>query len=80
MRWARRREAWYHTAHLLAIVAEVNRDPDQRAEPYSADDFPLPEPGQKPPPPPKRPRPTEAQMKALNKLYPGPPKPSTKGD
>lgn len=80
MRRARQREAWYHTAHLLAIVAEVHRDPDRRPQPFTADDFPLPEPGQKPMRPRRPPPPTEAQMLALNQLYPGPGGPREKGE
>lgn len=39
---ARMRVEWHHTASVMAIVAEVNRDRKRRGKPYSARDFPCP--------------------------------------
>ena len=36
---ARRRDQWSHTATLLAMTANVNRNPKKRATPYSPLDF-----------------------------------------
>ncbi|MEZ6097172.1 MAG: hypothetical protein R3C03_23610 [Pirellulaceae bacterium] len=36
---ARRNEAWSHTANLMALVANVNRNPRRRSRPYSPIDF-----------------------------------------
>lgn len=33
------RERWAHTSAILALVANVNRDPKKRARPYKPDDF-----------------------------------------
>jgi hypothetical protein len=46
----RQREAWNHTAALLALLANCHRDP-RRSRPFTVTDFhPLTEP---PPPPPR---------------------------
>jgi len=31
--------AWAHTSNLMALIAEVNRDPKKRHRPFSAEDF-----------------------------------------
>lgn len=31
--------AWSHTAALLALTAEINRDREQRSEPFTPKDF-----------------------------------------
>jgi hypothetical protein len=36
---ARRRDAWDHTANLMALTANINRDPKQRREPFTAGEF-----------------------------------------
>jgi hypothetical protein len=36
---SRRNEAWSHTANLMALVANVNRNPRKRARPYSPLEF-----------------------------------------
>lgn len=35
----RRRQAWDHTAGLMALMANLNRDPKRRPQPYQPDDF-----------------------------------------
>lgn len=35
----RRREAWYHTALLAALTAEINRDRKGRSQPFTESDF-----------------------------------------
>ena len=35
----RRREAWYHTALLVTMQAEMNRDRKQRSQPFTEADF-----------------------------------------
>jgi hypothetical protein len=35
----RERRAWGHTASLMALTAEINRDKKQRPEPFTASDF-----------------------------------------
>lgn len=37
--YGKQREAWNHTASLLASHAEANRDPKKRYEPYTSKDF-----------------------------------------
>ena len=36
---AKRNEAWSHTANLMALVANVNRNPRKRSRPYSPVEF-----------------------------------------
>jgi len=36
---ARRSDAWDHTSAILAMTAEINRDRNRRARPYSAAEF-----------------------------------------
>ncbi len=36
---AHRREAWQHTASILATLANIHRDPKKKPRPYSASDF-----------------------------------------
>lgn len=36
---ARRRIDWNHTASILAMLAEINRDHKKRSKPFSAEDF-----------------------------------------
>ena len=36
---ARQREAWQHTAWLAALIANCNRDPKKRPQPFVPDDF-----------------------------------------
>jgi hypothetical protein len=36
---ARRKEQWSHTSALMALVANVNRNPRKRSRPYSPIDF-----------------------------------------
>lgn len=36
---ARERNAWNHTAALIAVTAEINRDRKKRKKPYSLTDF-----------------------------------------
>lgn len=36
---ARAQERWAHTASLMALVANCNRDPKKRRRPYTPDDF-----------------------------------------
>lgn len=36
---AKRRDAWDRAAELLALLAECNRDPNRRAQPFDALDF-----------------------------------------
>lgn len=35
----RQESAWDHTATVLALLAEIHRDPDRRAEPFGPRDF-----------------------------------------
>lgn len=39
MAHGRRREQWNHTAALMAMIAEVNRDAKKRPQPYQPADF-----------------------------------------
>lgn len=39
MEEGRVRERWNHTAHILAVIAEANRDPNVRKDSFSAADF-----------------------------------------
>lgn len=34
-----RRDAWYHTAAIWAILANANRDPKQRSKPFLESDI-----------------------------------------
>lgn len=44
---AERYEAWQHTASIRSLIANVNRDPKTRRDPYTWADFnPIPIPGQ----------------------------------
>jgi len=36
---SRTREAWDHTANLLAMMAEINRDRKKRRRPFRPDEF-----------------------------------------
>jgi hypothetical protein len=36
---ARRQEAWQHTAWLAAMIANANRDPKRRPQPFMPDEF-----------------------------------------
>lgn len=36
---AKAREAWSHTAAVMALIANCNRDPKKRRQPWSPDDF-----------------------------------------
>ena len=36
---ARQREAWQHKAWLAALIANCNRDPKKRPQPFTPDDF-----------------------------------------
>lgn len=35
----RQRQQWNHTAGLMALIANVNRDPQKRPQPYEPADF-----------------------------------------
>jgi len=39
MHRARRRQEWYHTAALLATLANANRDPKKTPDPYLDSEF-----------------------------------------
>lgn len=36
---ARRSDQWDHTSSILALTANVNRDPKRQSRPFAADDF-----------------------------------------
>lgn len=36
---ARCREHWSHTSVILALIANVNRDPKKHSQPFSPDEF-----------------------------------------
>lgn len=36
---ARVKQQWSHTSVILALIANVNRDPKRRSEPFSPDEF-----------------------------------------
>jgi len=36
---ARSREAWNHTAAVMALIANCNRDPKKRGKPFEMTDF-----------------------------------------
>jgi hypothetical protein len=36
---ARRQEAWQHTSWLAAMIANANRDPKRRPQPFMPDEF-----------------------------------------
>lgn len=36
---ARRQEAWQHTAWVSAMIANANRDPKRRPQPFMPDEF-----------------------------------------
>ena len=36
---AKRKESWDHTSHIMRTIAEVNRNEEQRSEPYHWKEF-----------------------------------------
>ena len=66
---AHRRTIWgLSTAPILAVIAEVNRDPKARARPFGPADFPFPGDAK-----PRRPAasPTEEDRQLLRLVFPG---------
>lgn len=63
----RQRDAWNHTASIMALTANVHRDPKQKRTPYESDDFhPLTETKPEPPT-------VKVSIRALKGLFTGKP-------
>jgi hypothetical protein len=65
-----RYEAWQHTSAICALIANVNRDPKTRREPYTWADYnpiPIPIPGQ--PMVKQKPKQTWQDQKRIIEMY-----------